>query len=55
MVYLVRYEEISLGDAVGLLRERDGWFDGDSRCVIVISHERKGGEDATDMAEEKAV
>ncbi|VUT26459.1 MAG: hypothetical protein MOIL_01566 [Candidatus Methanolliviera sp. GoM_oil] len=51
MVYLVRYEEISVGDAVELLRERDGWFDGDSRCVIVIGPERKGGKDATDMAE----
>ena len=50
-MYLVRYEEISMRDAVELLRERDGWFDGDSRCVIVISHERKGGKDATDMAE----
>ena len=44
MVYLVRYEEISMGDAVELLRERDGWFDGDSRCVIVIDPERKVGE-----------
>ena len=45
MVYLVRYEEISTIDAVELLRERDGWFDGDSRCVIVISPERKGGKE----------
>ena len=43
-MYLVRYEEISMRDAVELLRERDGWFDGDSRCVIVISPGMKVGE-----------
>ena len=36
-MYLVRYEEISLGDAVELLEERNGWFDGDSRCVVCLN------------------
>ena len=38
-MYLVRYEEISLGDAVELLEESDGWFDGDSRCVVCLSRD----------------
>ena len=38
-MYLVRYEEISLGDAVGLLEEKDGWLDGDSRCVVCLSRD----------------
>ena len=36
-MYLVRYEEISVEAAVKLLREHDGWFDGDSRCVVCLS------------------
>ena len=39
MVYLVRYEEISLADAAELLEERDGWFDGDSRCVVCLNED----------------
>ena len=35
-MYLVRYEEMSLGDAVELLEENDGWFDGDSRWVVCL-------------------
>ena len=38
-MYLVRYEEISLEDAVGLLEENDGWFDGDSRCVVCLNRD----------------
>ena len=36
-MYLVRYEEIKLEDAVEILRESDGWLDGDSRCVVCLS------------------
>ena len=35
-MYLVRYEEIKLEDAVKILSENDGWFDGDSRCVVCL-------------------
>ena len=49
-MYLVRYEEIKLEDAVEILRESDGWLDGDSRCVVAINPLNKGGKNATDMA-----
>ena len=38
-MYLVRYEEIKLEDAVEILRESDGWFDGDSRCVVCLNRD----------------
>ena len=36
-MYLVRYEEIKLGDAAKLLSKNDGWLDGDSRCLLCLS------------------
>ena len=36
-MYLVRYEEISLGDAAKLLSKNDGWLDGDGRCVVCLN------------------
>ena len=37
MVYLIRYEEISVEFAVKLLNENEGWLDGDSRCVVCLN------------------
>ena len=38
-MYLVRYEEIKLEDAVEILRKNNGWLDGDSRCVVCLSRD----------------
>ena len=37
-IYVVRYEDVTLGQACNLLEEADdGYFDGDSRCLVVIN------------------
>ena len=37
-IYVVRYEDITLGQACNLLEEADdGYFDGDSRCLVVVN------------------
>ena len=37
-IYVVRYEDISLGKACDMLaKSSDGYFDGDSRCLVVIN------------------
>jgi hypothetical protein len=34
-MYIIRYEEMGLGDACEILRECDGYFDGDGKVLVV--------------------
>jgi hypothetical protein len=35
-IYIVRYEDVTVGDAVNMLYEaEDGYFDGDARVVVI--------------------
>ena len=37
-IYVVRYEDITLDRACDLLaKSSDGYFDGDARCLVVVS------------------
>ena len=37
-IYVVRYEDITLDDAIIILGNADnGYFDGDARCLVVRS------------------
>ena len=37
-IFVIRYEEISLKNACDFLEYNNGWFDGDSRCVILANN-----------------
>ena len=37
-IYVVRYEDVTLDDAVAILgNAEDGYFDGDARCLVVVN------------------